>query len=546
MLDGRYTYEQQTMKVMRNIALLSPLFLTIYGLMIEYHIIESDTYLGIGVLIGIMTVWMVIGIVQYLFPAATKKRAFVYIILQHLLAMCYIVYISGFSMPFLSCWALLYLMSYIYFSYTGFFVSMVVLLVALTATIANDPSRFHDISDTITVIVVTALVGITTVLLNRIHEYDREEIARSKLDTDIQKERMLTLVNNLADAIVSTDHRGYIQIYNAAFANLIDTNLSVYNRSIDAILLLKDTENKAANMSDLLHDTALLKTTDEYWLEVGQERIRLEITYTPIRSTYSRSGGVRDNGYLLIIRDVTKSKSLEEERDEFISVVSHELRTPIAITEGSIDNARLIFEKDPSKTAAVTKSLETAHEQVIFLSRMVNDLSTLSRAERGVADEAEDIDVKAMAHDLYNEYSVQAEKKKLHFELEVGHNVTNVFASRLYLHELLQNFITNSIKYTKEGSVTLSIKKKGNCISFAVTDSGIGISKADQKRIFHKFYRSEDYRTRETGGTGLGLYVAAKLARKLDTTIDVKSRLNHGSTFSFMLPCIASEKKPKT
>jgi two-component system sensor histidine kinase BaeS len=69
-----------------------------------------------------------------------------------------------------------------------------------------------------------------------------------------------------------------------------------------------------------------------------------------------------------------------------------------------------------------------------------------------------------------------------------------------------------------------------------VKDTGIGISKADQAKIFQKFYRSEDYRTRETGGTGLGLYVATKLAKKLKCTIEMTSRLNHGSTFSIELP----------
>ena len=70
---------------------------------------------------------------------------------------------------------------------------------------------------------------------------------------------------------------------------------------------------------------------------------------------------------------------------------------------------------------------------------------------------------------------------------------------------------------------------------FEVKDTGIGISKSDQAKIFNKFYRSEDYRTRETGGTGLGLYVATKLAKKLGTKIGIHSRLNHGSSFSFTL-----------
>jgi len=108
--------------------------------------------------------------------------------------------------------------------------------------------------------------------------------------------------------------------------------------------------------------------------------------------------------------------------------------------------------------------------------------------------------------------------------------------SRLYLHELLQNFITNAIKYTRDGSVTLKIHKSRDEVRFEVSDTGIGISKSDQAKVFDKFYRSEDYRTRETNGTGLGLYVTRKLAKKMGTQIELKSRLNHGSSFSFTLP----------
>lgn len=109
-------------------------------------------------------------------------------------------------------------------------------------------------------------------------------------------------------------------------------------------------------------------------------------------------------------------------------------------------------------------------------------------------------------------------------------------ASRLYLEELLRNFITNAIKYTEKGSITIVVKPSKDKVLFSVQDTGIGISRGDQAKIFNKFYRSEDYRIRETNGTGLGLYVSKKLASKLGTTIELTSRLNHGSTFSFEMP----------
>jgi signal transduction histidine kinase len=181
-------------------------------------------------------------------------------------------------------------------------------------------------------------------------------------------------------------------------------------------------------------------------------------------------------------------------------------------------------------------AITMAHDQIIYLAHMVNDLSTLSRAERGVADSAEDIDVREMIIKLHKEYSKEADIKGLHLNLDLSATLGHVNASRLYLEEMLQNFITNAIKYTKTGTITITVKQKLNLVTFSVKDSGIGISKSDQAKIFQKFFRSEDYRTRETSGTGLGLYVAAKLSHKIGTSIKLTSRLNHGSVFSFSLP----------
>jgi signal transduction histidine kinase len=178
-------------------------------------------------------------------------------------------------------------------------------------------------------------------------------------------------------------------------------------------------------------------------------------------------------------------------------------------------------------------SLDAAYDQILFLSKMVNDLSTLSRAERGVADTPEDINVKELLTSLYAEYMPQARAAGLSFDLDLHHHLRDIHVSRLYVTELLQNLITNAIKYTKEGGVTLGATQHGRHITFSVKDTGIGIGKSDQKKVYDKFYRSEDYRTRETRGTGLGLYVSTKLARKMDTFIALKSRINHGSEFSF-------------
>ncbi len=390
------------------------------------------------------------------------------------------------------------------------------------------------------IFILLSIVWVIVTAISHAHatsqKADNAELARSKAQETLERDRILTIVNNLADAILSTDENGIIRIYNAASLNLLDTNTGLNGKNINEVLNLVDGDDNPVDLLAQMRQSHSVIVRDDTTLTVADETIRLEVTYSPIRSSYSVSKQAdSQDGYILILRDITKAKSLEEERDEFISVVSHELRTPITIAEGTISNVQVMMSRPDIAKNILQKGIDTAHEQVIFLAKMVNDLSTLSRAERGVADAEEEIDVKALVNDLFTEYMPEAKKKDLHFNLDAGTHLGTVMASRLYLHELLQNFITNSIKYTKEGSITLRAHRTDEGITFEVKDTGIGISKADQAKVFKKFYRSEDYRTRETGGTGLGLYVAVKLAKKLGTTIELASRLNHGSTFSFSL-----------
>lgn len=344
---------------------------------------------------------------------------------------------------------------------------------------------------------------------------------------------MRTLVNTLTDAVLSMDQQGIIQMYNAAALNLLDTNDRLIGMHINELLKLQTTERVAIDVLKELASATIIRLRDDIIMPLeDDDQIRLEVTFAPVQGGES----LTPNGYVLILRDVTKMKSLEEERDEFISVVSHELRTPITIAEGAISNVQLLAKREDVAQVKIDEALEEAHKQVVFLARMVNDLGTLSRAERGVGDTKESIDITELVAQLQSEYTPQAAEKGLAFNIDITGKAGAVYTSRLYLEELLQNLITNAIKYTQEGAVTISVKRDCCNVCFDVSDTGIGIGKSDQKKIFDRFYRAEDYRTRQTSGTGLGLYVSAKLARKLGCKISVQSRINHGSTFSFMLP----------
>jgi signal transduction histidine kinase len=108
------------------------------------------------------------------------------------------------------------------------------------------------------------------------------------------------------------------------------------------------------------------------------------------------------------------------------------------------------------------------------------------------------------------------------------------------VREILENFVANAVKYTEEGGITVQAEPSaGGGIVFSVKDTGIGISASDQRQLFTKFYRSEDYRTRKTGGTGLGLYLCLELAERLNAKVWCESVINHGSTFFLEVPPVS-------
>lgn len=358
-------------------------------------------------------------------------------------------------------------------------------------------------------------------------------------DTDsksaqLEHQRLTSLINSMADAVIAVDQHAKIVLYNGAALNIFNVNTVRIGSRLSHLFKPTDKNNQPFDITTMVINTTLPVTSRDLRLPYADGSvINIYLSVAPVHLGYGEEG---QRGFVLLLRDITREKSLEEERDEFISVVSHELRTPIAIAEGNISNAQYIAGKTGDITA-VKKALDEAHNQVIFLADMINDLSTLSRAERGTLQVAvEAINVHDLVSELADNYNQQATLKSLSLKTELDPNLELLYSSKLYVREVLQNFITNAIKYTMKGQITLHATAEPKGVRFMIQDTGIGISKADQEQVFDKFFRSEDYRTRKANGTGLGLYVTMKLARLLHAEIDLKSELDKGSTFSIFIP----------
>jgi len=358
----------------------------------------------------------------------------------------------------------------------------------------------------------------------------------------LEHERLLSLISSMADGVVAIDDHTRVVLYNGAALNILDLNGNMTGRALKRVLPLYDKNGQPVDVHQLIIDTTIPTSSRDYLLHYADgSTVNLYLSIAPVYLGYGSTG---DRGYVLLLRDITREKSLEEERDEFISVVSHELRTPIAITEGNISNAQFIAERSGDITE-IRKALNAAHEQVLFLAGLVNDLSTLSRAERNVLQvDVEAINPHQLVSELADNYRAEAAAKGLELKTQLSPHLESLQSSKLYSHEILQNFITNAIKYTESGSVTIGATPDPKGVRFSITDTGIGISKSDQEKVFDKFFRSEDFRTRQNNGTGLGLYVTMKLARLLHADISVQSELNHGSTFTIFIPNLQATPAP--
>ncbi|HZV11857.1 MAG TPA: ATP-binding protein [Candidatus Kapabacteria bacterium] len=231
--------------------------------------------------------------------------------------------------------------------------------------------------------------------------------------------------------------------------------------------------------------------------------------------------------------DIRELKKLEQYRKEFLGNVSHELRTPIFSIQGYIESLQRGAVDDP---ALSTKFLERAHSNVIRLNTLVNDLLEISLIESGeMRMSFRYFDIIPIMHQVADELEPAAAQKGLQIIVHAPYDDIEVYGDKERIKQVLINLADNAIKYTDQGSITLSVSRIEAQTTISVQDTGVGIPTEHLPRIFERFYRVDKDRSREAGGTGLGLAIVKHILEKHNTKIAVTSTPGNGSTFSFTL-----------
>jgi len=231
---------------------------------------------------------------------------------------------------------------------------------------------------------------------------------------------------------------------------------------------------------------------------------------------------------------IRELRMMDKKKDEFISIAAHELKTPLTAIHGfSQLLADPRTEKDKTKRRNYLKIID---KETRRLSSLVTEILELSRIDLGTIRLKEEVvDLNNIINTVKSEMAVNAKEKGLRLEWNVK-GLPVVRTDREKLTQILLNMMNNAIKYTERGSISLDAWAEKDRVHFVIKDTGIGIAKEEQKKIFDRFYQVDSSYTREAGGTGLGLALCSEYLKLLGGKIWVESEPGKGSTFHFTIP----------
>jgi two-component system phosphate regulon sensor histidine kinase PhoR len=355
----------------------------------------------------------------------------------------------------------------------------------------------------------------------------------SRLDLTIRTlmdERNLSaaILGSMVEGVAVVDATDRLVFSNRGFAEIL---------GLDAAPKIGSSLVEAVRQPDLVEAVRRVRR--------GEPAVSAEIVTGTVRqrffaATATAVRGGNKAGAVLVLHDITDLRKLERVRRDFVANVSHEFRTPLTAIQGFAETLLAGALDDPQNR---TRFLEIILEHARRLARLTEDLLMLSKMD---ADRLE-LEIHQLSVSQFIESCVEtaqhpAAEKNLRISVKLQDHLPEIAADRRRLSEVLQNLLDNAIQYTPSGGqIQVTASAHNGIVEFTVTDTGIGIPKADQPRIFERFYRVDVARSREVGGTGLGLSIAKHLVETHGGRIWVESEVGRGSKFHFTVPVFKPE-----
>ncbi len=338
-------------------------------------------------------------------------------------------------------------------------------------------------------------------------------------------QQLATTVQYMADGVLITDEDSYVQLINPAAMRMLEINEpAALERSFAEVV-------RHHQIIEIWRRCRQTKEEQVETVEIGNN-LFLQIFVTPFPNHQSR-------GYIVMIQDLTPIHRLQTVRRDFVSNISHELRTPLASLRAVVETLQDGAVED---LPTAHRFLGRAEHEVDVLTQMVEELLELSRIESGqVPLKLETTTISELVLIPVERLREQAQRNEVNIILDLPKNLPSVLADAGRVQQVITNLLHNAIKFTgANGRITIRAYTKTQRfpdeVVIAIKDNGIGIAPEDLPRIFERFFKSDQARTRSRGGTGLGLAISRHIVQAHNGRIWVKSKEKKGSTFYFTLP----------
>ena len=350
--------------------------------------------------------------------------------------------------------------------------------------------------------------------------YMGRELSTMLREVNNEKNKLSTVFSYMADGLVVYDTEGHLVQSNPAAARLLGDKI-LYGEFDEIFAPL--TIQELLDSEEKTH-TQLMQVEDSYINAIFVE--------------YMEEEGVVA-GLIVVLQDTTEQKQMEEMQKEFVANVSHELRTPITTIKSYVETLMDGAKDEPEVEEQFLHVINHESDRMTYL---ISELLELSRIDsRQVKLQLEPVDLTQLVKNSVEEHIFLAEQNEQTLAFTGSDTSYYIEADVQRVEQVLRNLITNAIKYSpKKASITLGMRpqKRTGRIEVFVRDTGMGIEKKEQERIFERFYRVDKARSRSMGGTGLGLAIAREIMEMHHGEIWVESRYGSGSTFWLSFPLL--------
>jgi len=345
-----------------------------------------------------------------------------------------------------------------------------------------------------------------------------EEMAGAAVDAvgtaTAEVARLRSALDALPEGIVIRDEEGAIRFRNAIATGLLDSR-----------------------HADLLAARAVEEQLSQATGNSPSERV-VELYGPPRRTLMVRTAPLDDErrplGVVAVLEDVSERRRLDAVRRDFVANVSHELKTPVAAL--GLLAETLLAEQDPAVAARLAGRVQV---EALRVGRIIDDLLDLSRIEAEETPPREPVVVSLVLAEAVERVRSLAEQRGIGLELTEPEDTLAILGDRRQLVSALYNLVENAVKYSDpDAPVRVRVRREGASVVIEVSDDGVGIPARDLERIFERFYRVDQGRSRSTGGTGLGLAIVRHVAANHGGEVTVSSREGEGSTFTLRLPAM--------